>query len=381
MRFNPPPGWPVPQTNWQPPAGWNPDPTWPPAPAGWQFWTEDATPFVGQHRPPLVGGSPAHRSSRRARWGVVAAVALLVVGGAGGLFGWLRYQNEQELVSSLTTIEVQGTEYTGINDLTTAPDGTLYVLTGAGDHLSPEDIAVLKVDPATGASQALPVPQDAFLGTRAAFSRALAIGPDGSIFTGSHLWNPHTGTIQQVTSEKVQHAAIDARGRLAYSVVVEDKNDNYRATTTVYRKSAQGEPDVLATIPGYTQGLAVDSNSQVLLHIDATRWGDEGTKILRISDDGGLETLQIDDIYSDSGIAFDNAGRIVYVCADQHAMCSQELGDTSSTRLEFTTVRPMLTVDEAVRLSGLDLITWLPEGKALAATHVRGKRVVVVVQS
>jgi hypothetical protein len=303
---------------------------------------------------------------------------LLVVGGAGGLFGWLRYQNEQEMVSSLTTIDVQDTKYTGIDDVTTAPDGTLYVLTGAGDHLSPDDIAVLKVDPATGSSQALPVPPDAFPNSRGMFARSLAVGSDGSVFTGSHLWNPHTGTTQHVTSEKVDYAAIDARGQLAYAVSVEDKNNNYRATTTVYRKSGTGEPHVLATVPGTAQGLAADSESQVLLHIDATiGWG-EKPKILRISDDGGLETLQIDDIDSSSGIAFDNAGRLVYVCADQHAMCSRESGATSSRRLEFTTVRPMWTSDEAVRVSGLDPTTWLPEGKALAVTPVRGKRVVVV---
>lgn len=40
-RFNPPPGWVVPESNWQPSAGWRPDPSWPPAPAGWQFWVED----------------------------------------------------------------------------------------------------------------------------------------------------------------------------------------------------------------------------------------------------------------------------------------------------------------------------------------------------
>jgi len=36
--FNPPPGWPVPPTGWQPSSGWQPDPSWPAAPAGWEFW-------------------------------------------------------------------------------------------------------------------------------------------------------------------------------------------------------------------------------------------------------------------------------------------------------------------------------------------------------
>lgn len=41
MRFNPPPGWPVPPLGWQPPADWQPDPSWPAAPPGWSFWVDD----------------------------------------------------------------------------------------------------------------------------------------------------------------------------------------------------------------------------------------------------------------------------------------------------------------------------------------------------
>lgn len=43
-KFNPPPGWPKPPPNWQPPAGWSPDPSWPKMPEGWQLWVgqEDA---------------------------------------------------------------------------------------------------------------------------------------------------------------------------------------------------------------------------------------------------------------------------------------------------------------------------------------------------
>lgn len=326
----------------------------------------------------LAVDSPVPSSSRRVRWGVAAAVALLVVGAAGGLFGWLRYQNERKMISSLTTIEIEGTEYTGIDDMTTAPDGTLYVLTGSGDHLDPHDIAILRVDAATGASQPLPVPPDAYPSSRLLSARSLAVGSDGSVFTGSHLWNPHTGSVQHVTSEKVNQAAIDASGRLVYTVSVEDENNNYRATTSVYRTSGGSEPRILATIPGTAEGITIDPNSRVLLHIDPSiGWG-EDAKILRISDDGGLEPVQVDDIYSNSYIAFDDVGRLVYVCADQHAMCSRELGDTSSTRLEFTTVRPMWTSDEAVRVSGFDAFTWLPEGKALVNTYVRGREVVVV---
>jgi hypothetical protein len=41
MRFNPPPGWPVPAQGFVPGQGWQPDPSWPPAPPGWQFWLPD----------------------------------------------------------------------------------------------------------------------------------------------------------------------------------------------------------------------------------------------------------------------------------------------------------------------------------------------------
>lgn len=40
IRFNPPPGWPVPAADFVPDDAWHPDPSWPPAPAGWQFWVE-----------------------------------------------------------------------------------------------------------------------------------------------------------------------------------------------------------------------------------------------------------------------------------------------------------------------------------------------------
>ncbi|GAA3607191.1 hypothetical protein GCM10022223_23950 [Kineosporia mesophila] len=41
MRYNPPPNWPAPPTDWTPPAGWRPDPTWPPPPEDWQLWLPD----------------------------------------------------------------------------------------------------------------------------------------------------------------------------------------------------------------------------------------------------------------------------------------------------------------------------------------------------
>ncbi len=44
LRFNPPPGWEVPDEGFVPPPGWAPDPSWPPAPSDWRFWTTDETP-------------------------------------------------------------------------------------------------------------------------------------------------------------------------------------------------------------------------------------------------------------------------------------------------------------------------------------------------
>src|SRR5699024_4909910 len=43
-RFNPPPNWPIEDSNWSPPPGWQPDPSWGPAPEGWNFWVADDQP-------------------------------------------------------------------------------------------------------------------------------------------------------------------------------------------------------------------------------------------------------------------------------------------------------------------------------------------------
>jgi len=43
LIFNPPPGWPQPPENWQPPAGWTPDPSWPDPPQGWQLWVPEGS--------------------------------------------------------------------------------------------------------------------------------------------------------------------------------------------------------------------------------------------------------------------------------------------------------------------------------------------------
>lgn len=39
VRFNAPPGWPVPSASWAPGDDWMPDPSWPTPPRGWTFWT------------------------------------------------------------------------------------------------------------------------------------------------------------------------------------------------------------------------------------------------------------------------------------------------------------------------------------------------------
>lgn len=52
MRFNPPPGWPKPPSDWVPPRGWKPHPLWPLPPPGWQLWVSDSPPSSsGGNRP------------------------------------------------------------------------------------------------------------------------------------------------------------------------------------------------------------------------------------------------------------------------------------------------------------------------------------------
>jgi hypothetical protein len=41
VRFNAPPGWPVPSSSWAPGDDWMPDPSWPTPPRGWTFWVVD----------------------------------------------------------------------------------------------------------------------------------------------------------------------------------------------------------------------------------------------------------------------------------------------------------------------------------------------------
>lgn len=62
MRFNPPPGWPLP-ADFTPEPGWQPDPSWPPPPPGWQLWVDDGQPAAsGGPAPYGMGQPPAHPS-------------------------------------------------------------------------------------------------------------------------------------------------------------------------------------------------------------------------------------------------------------------------------------------------------------------------------
>lgn len=78
MRFNPPPGWPVPPSDWTPPPDWSPDPSWPPPPPGWQLWVPVGEPAPGQ---PAPAAGPGPTGSRRALYIAGAAAALVVVVG------------------------------------------------------------------------------------------------------------------------------------------------------------------------------------------------------------------------------------------------------------------------------------------------------------
>lgn len=46
LKFNPPPGWPVPY-GFDPPPGWQPDPTWPAPPPNWPLWMGSDAPRPG----------------------------------------------------------------------------------------------------------------------------------------------------------------------------------------------------------------------------------------------------------------------------------------------------------------------------------------------
>ena len=60
VRFNAPPGWPVPSSSWAPGDDWMPDPSWPTPPRGWTFWVVDhrSGHTVGDAGTPRFGTPP-----------------------------------------------------------------------------------------------------------------------------------------------------------------------------------------------------------------------------------------------------------------------------------------------------------------------------------
>jgi hypothetical protein len=78
LKFNPPPGWPLPW-DFEPPPGWEPDPDWPEPPPGWPLWIGSEAPRVlyqvpagrdyvpGYMRESLVIQQPAKRRLRTPR--------------------------------------------------------------------------------------------------------------------------------------------------------------------------------------------------------------------------------------------------------------------------------------------------------------------------
>ena len=60
VRFNAPPGWPVPSSSWAPGDDWMPDPSWPTPPRGWTFWIVDqrSGPTAGDAGTPRFGTPP-----------------------------------------------------------------------------------------------------------------------------------------------------------------------------------------------------------------------------------------------------------------------------------------------------------------------------------
>ena len=74
IRFNPPPGWPVPPPGWKPGPGWQPASDWPPAPPGWSFWVDAGGYQVkgGQSPQPPAAAKPI-------TWGIVILLVAAVV--------------------------------------------------------------------------------------------------------------------------------------------------------------------------------------------------------------------------------------------------------------------------------------------------------------
>lgn len=77
IRFNPPPGWPVPPGSWLPGDDWLPDPTWPAPPDDWSWWTVTARPATPTGPKPLGRlGRPSFPVATRAAQSTVSLAAL-----------------------------------------------------------------------------------------------------------------------------------------------------------------------------------------------------------------------------------------------------------------------------------------------------------------
>lgn len=71
VRFNAPPGWPVPSSSWAPGDDWMPDPSWPTPPRGWTFWVVDqrSGPTAGDAGTPRLGQPPRSTAVTYAAYG------------------------------------------------------------------------------------------------------------------------------------------------------------------------------------------------------------------------------------------------------------------------------------------------------------------------
>jgi hypothetical protein len=71
VRFNAPPGWPVPSSSWAPGDDWMPDPSWPTPPRGWTFWIVDHRPgpTAGDAGTPRFGTVPRSTAATSAAYG------------------------------------------------------------------------------------------------------------------------------------------------------------------------------------------------------------------------------------------------------------------------------------------------------------------------
>ncbi|MGO4359306.1 hypothetical protein [Terrabacter sp. 2TAF16] len=71
VRFNAPPGWPVPSSSWAPGDDWMPDPSWPMPPRGWTFWVVEqrAAGTMGEAGTPRFGSPPRTTAATSGAYG------------------------------------------------------------------------------------------------------------------------------------------------------------------------------------------------------------------------------------------------------------------------------------------------------------------------